>query len=101
MRYYETNWLLYKAYGAEKWFSGMVASADQAMFIPDWLDSEQLFSEENKIKHIMTNFRPECETILQVEGKQFTFSEVMSWAIANQPLPETLTVSLINSTCQP
>jgi hypothetical protein len=101
IRYYESNWVLYKAYDEERWFSGMVLSDDQAMYIPSWISSDELLSKENKLKHIMTNFQGDCESVIKIEGDTFTFFEVISWAILNSPLPDTLSASLESSSCTP
>ena len=98
VRYYESNWLLYQAYGKEDWHSGIVASAADDIAMPSWLDVDKPIPAAYRSKHIMRTFRMDCRTSLQVAGKPYSPTEVIAWIFGGN-LPTKITVTQTETLC--
>lgn len=99
IRYYESNWLLYKAYGREDWHSGVVDTSEEEIAMPTWLDVNQPITAAYASKHIMRGFRNQCVTVLQVSGQPYSAGAVFQW-IFGTGLPQTISVETISVECR-
>lgn len=100
IRYYESNWLLYQAYGREDWHSAVVDQTEDAMFIPSWLDIGNPILPAYKSKHIMRSFRNECSTTLVVNGDPISSMAVVIWIFRGQ-LTSDISIQQTEVTCRP
>lgn len=98
IRYYESNWLLYQAYGREDWHSTVVSQTDDAIFIPSWLNINKPILPAYKSKHIMRSFRNECSTTLLVTGDPISGLAVVIWIFGGQ-LASNIAVEQTEATC--
>lgn len=98
MRFYESNWLLYMAYGREDWQSAIVVFGQQPVSQPKWLETENSFTQIYKSKHIMRTFRYECRTGLNVTGEHYNISQVVAWVIGIS-LPDKIGVTQSSEDC--
>lgn len=98
IRYYESNWLLYQAYGREDWHSGIVDDAETDIAIPAWLDVNQPIYPAYASKHIMRGFRNQCATDLEANGQPYSADIVFKW-VFGADLPETVSVEAVSVVC--
>ena len=97
LRYYETNWLLYRAYGREDWLS---RQTEPPSFVdtPAWLarkDSEYL---ANKSIYIMRGYAEGCRTELRFSGPHYGFWRTAGWMLGGS-LPNNVSVVQTGSEC--
>lgn len=102
-RFYESNWLMYRAYGKEEWFTSLTLKENQGMEQPEFVGDKNLnasLMELYKIEYIMSDFQSGCETLIKIEGNRFSIHEVLGWVVFSSELPDQISVSRITENCE-
>lgn len=91
LRFYETNWLLFEAYGREDWYSGLVIEEADEMVVNDWVENNDTINVGNRSKFIMRTYTNVCQTDLKFSGRPFSALEVIGWMFGVD-LPDTVSL---------
>ena len=95
MRFYEVNWLMYKAFNKEFWYSNINKSnlTDKEENNLKLIRSSQIY----KRKYIMRDFSSTCNTIIKVNGDS-KIKDTLKWLLFHKS-PENFS-SKIKSNCK-
>jgi hypothetical protein len=94
LRFYETNWLMQKAYLQENWYSNINNTSQE---LPSWLTDVPL-NRSYLRKYIMSNFSPKCNTKIYIQNDSISLFDVLKWTIFR--IPAQGFNSTFASTCQ-
>lgn len=101
LRYYETNWLLNKAYGREDWLVHQLPIKPASVY-PEWMTAHTTEAVRNRSiyrsTYMMRTFVNRCRTALRVDGPRYSFSRTIGW-VFGATLPTSLRVQQIGQRC--
>lgn len=98
MRYYESNWLFYKAYGLENWFVYIPPDQTMQPVLPDWMGDNRTQSKLYHSKYIMNNFIHACNTKIAINGPRLSQLSTLRWIIYRTP-PLGFTAKMVSNYC--